>query len=310
MPLVDPTGLVRTHVPLAKLTTSKVGGHAAYFADVRNEDELRAVVAVRDQSGQVPILILGKGSNVIISDAGFDGLVIHLQGEFLAIDRGPDGNVTVGGGVSLPKLARRAAGWGRGGLEWLVGIPGSVGGAVKMNASGYGGGDTAKWLITAEVFDLSNAGSTTRRGSQLGLDYRASNIADADVVVRATFRTVSRSPDESSTLMRDITRWRKDNQPGGTFNAGSVFKNPPLQKAWEIIDDLGLKGFRVGGAFVSHRHANFFEAEGFATAQDIYDLVWSVQERVAAATGILLVPEVRFVGRFDESRRELREEQS
>jgi len=292
-------GLIQHEVALAPLTTYRFGGSARHYAEVHDEGELRSVVAARIERRLPAVFILGRGSNVVVSDDGYDGLVVRLSGEFLEVDVATDGAVTAGGGVSLAKLARQSVAAGRGGLEWYIGIPGSVGGAVKMNAGGHGGGDTAKWLVSADIFDMAAGAIDTRSAAELGLGYRVSDVRDTDVVVRATFRTSDSSPDEGRSRMREITRWRRDNQPGGSLNAGSVFKNPQTgPTAGEIIDGLGLKGYQRGSAFVSRRHANFFEAEKGATAQDVFDLVRAVQHRVVAANGILLEPEIKFLGAF------------
>ena len=301
--LKGPEGVLQRDVPLTPLTTYRFGGPARYFAEVTDMSELEAVLEARNEAGNagdqhVPLLTLGRGSNLVVSDTGFDGLVIRLAGDFLEVDLAGDGeSVVAGAAFSLPKLARRAVGWGRGGLEWGVGIPGSVGGAVRMNAGGHGS-DTAEWLISAEVIDAGTGVAGPRGADELDLGYRHSNLADGEVVVAATFRTTAQPKEVGDAKLREITRWRRDHQPGGTLTAGSVFKNPPDVAAAELIDRLGLKGYRVGGAFVSPRHANFFEAERTATALDVYRLVADVRDKVRAATGISLEPEIMFVGEF------------
>ncbi len=152
----------------------------------------------------------------------------------------------------------------------------------------------------ARVIDLVTGEVRDRSVGELGLAYRHSDLADTDMVVAATLRTVARPRREAEAIMREITRWRREHQPGGTLNAGSVFKNPPGDAAGRLIDSLGLKGLRVGGVAVSERHANFFVAEAGASAQDLYDLVAEVRRRVWEGAGVALEPEVRFVGRFRE----------
>ncbi len=291
-------GVLEHDVVLGPLTTYKFGGPARYFADVETEADLAQILAARgSETVQPPLLVLGRGSNVVVSDAGFDGLVLRLGGDFAAVAIGDDGTVTAGGAVSLPILARTAVKAGRGGLEFYVGIPGTVGGAVMMNA-GCHGSDTAERLRTARVLEAATGEVTDRTPADLGLAYRHSNLAAGDIVIAATFTTVAITPAEGEARMREITRWRREHQPGGTLNAGSVFKNPESVPAGKLIDDCGLKGFAVGGASVSARHANFFVADDTASAQDVFDLVASVRRTVARATGIVLEPEVRFVGRF------------
>ncbi|MCP3995610.1 MAG: UDP-N-acetylmuramate dehydrogenase [bacterium] len=285
-------GLVVENQPLAGMTTYKFGGTAAWYAEVATRRELELVAGV----GGVPMVVLGRGSNLVVSDRGYDGLVVKLGGEFNEIGFDAD-TVEAGGAVSLPLLARACAAAGRGGLEWYVGIPGSVGGAVVMNAGGHGS-DTAEWLIAASVLDVHTGRVTDETPEDLKLSYRHSRLGTNHVVFSARFRTVPRAREECEAMMREVTAWRRTHQPGGTFNAGSVFKNPPGDAAGRLIDSVGLKGFRVGGVSVSDRHANFFVAEDEACAQDVFDLVSAVQLRVHEATGVVLEPEVRFIGDF------------
>ncbi|MBN2114286.1 MAG: UDP-N-acetylmuramate dehydrogenase [Acidimicrobiia bacterium] len=293
-------GVLAGEVMLAPLTTYRFGGPARYYLEAHHEEEILEVAAAL-AAEPVPVLVLGRGSNLVVSPQGFPGLVIRpAQGMAGVAVRG-DGLVAAGAAASQPAVARRCAAAGRGGLEFMVGIPGSVGGAVRMNAGGHGS-DTASWLVSARVIDLLRAVVTERPVGALGLAYRHSDLADTDLVVAATFHTLARPRREGEAIMREIVRWRKQNQPGGTLNAGSVFKNPPGDAAGRIIDQAGLKGFRVGGVAVSEKHANFFVAEAGASAQDLFDLVAEVRRRVRDRTGIDLEPEVRFVGPFEERR--------
>lgn len=285
-------GLVEENRPLAGMTTYKFGGAASWYAEVGTRSELEAVAGVRG----VPLVVLGRGSNVVVSDSGYDGLVVKLGGEFNRIGFGV-GTAEAGGAVSLPRLARACAAAGRGGLEWYVGIPGSVGGAVVMNAGGHGS-DTAEWLIQASILDVTTGRITDETPEDLELSYRHSRLGANHIVFHARFRTEPRAREECEAMMRDVTAWRRTHQPGGTFNAGSVFKNPPGDAAGRLIDSVGLKGFRVGGVAVSERHANFFVADDEACAQDVFDLVGAVQLRVHEATGVVLEPEIRFIGDF------------
>jgi UDP-N-acetylmuramate dehydrogenase len=289
-------GVLREHVPLAPLTTYRFGGPARYLMEADGEDDvLRLAEALADEP--LPAVALGRGSNVVVSAEGFPGVVVRPGAGMAWWHRDPSGTVEAGAALPLPQLARRSSEQGRGGLEFFVGIPGSVGGAVRMNA-GCHGASTAEWMLSARVVDLTAATVAERSPEDLEMRYRHSNLTRSDVVVSASFRTVARDPEESEELIREITRWRKRRQPGGTLNAGSVFKNPPGEVAGRIIDRLGLKGFRVGGAEVSDRHANFFVAHPGATPQDVFDLVAAVRARVRASTGIDLEPEVQFLGPF------------
>ncbi len=297
MELPGDAGVLQRDVSIAPLTTYRFGGNAMFYAEVADLTTLHRVLTARRSAGTMPFLALGRGSNLVVSDSGFPGLVVRLGGGFREIELDAAGEVTAGSAASLPRLARETVKADRGGLEWCVGIPGSVGGAVRMNAGGHGG-DTDAWLREAEVLNAATLEQRTLSNVALELSYRHSVLTDEDIVLRARYRTIARPREEGGRLLRDITRWRREHQPGGTLNAGSVFKNPPGDAAGRLIDSLGLKGLRVGGAAVSARHANFFEADGNATAQDVYDLVWTVRHWVRDATGIALDPEIRFVGDF------------
>lgn len=290
-------GSILEGVEIRRLTTYKLGGPARWFSEPGSIASLREVVRAAVGRG-VEILLLGRGSNLVFSDRGFHGLVIRLGGGFrnLIIDR-RRGVVDTGAAVALPRLARRTAREGLRGLEFYVGIPGSVGGAVTMNA-GFFGAETADVLVSASVMDGVSTAVADHPATDLDLDYRSSRISGADVVLGARFAVTPGDPEKAAALMREAIKWRRSHQPGGTLNAGSVFRNPPGDAAGRIIDSLGLKGLRKGGARVSFRHANFFVASPGATAQDIYDLVREVRQRVRDTTGIALEPEVRFAGSF------------
>jgi UDP-N-acetylmuramate dehydrogenase len=197
--------------------------------------------------------------------------------------------------MPLPRLDRHAVDSGLLGLEFFVGVPGSVGGAVRQNAGCFGT-ETKDRLLSAELVDLLTGDTRMRDVEDLDLAYRHSNVSAHEVVVNARFSGRVGDPEEGKTMMREITRWRKDNQPGGTLNAGSVFKNPPGTTAGELIDSLGLKGMSVGGVSVSVKHANFFVAGPDATSADIRQLVDSVKDAVFERTGTMLEPEIQFVG--------------
>jgi UDP-N-acetylmuramate dehydrogenase len=184
-------------------------------------------------------------------------------------------------------------------LEFFVGIPGSVGGAVRMNAGGHGA-DTDEVIVTARVVDLGDGTAREMRRSELGLGYRQSALSPLAVVVDAVFAGRSDDPSACNERVDEIVRWRREHQPGGQ-NAGSVFTNPPGDAAGRLIDAAGCKGVRVGGAVVSEKHANFFVAEPGASAGDVYALVELVQQRVEASSGVHLEPELRCIG-FAESR--------
>ena len=290
-------GRLFPHVLLGQLTTYKLGGPARLMARLEESDDLDLLFAGLQET-PMPVLILGRGSNVLISDRGFDGVVAHLGAGFswVNVERG---QVAAGGATFLPLLARAATRAGEGNLEFFIGIPGSVGGAVRMNA-GCHGTETADVLVEAEVFDLRDGSRNRRSPFELGMSYRHSSLSDLEVVTAVEFRTDEVEVETGEQTLREVSRWRKENQPGGTLNAGSVFKNPPGDAAGRLVDAAGLKGHSMGSVSVSTRHANFIVAERDATAQDVFDLIEEVARLVHQRTGVQLVPEIRFAGDFGD----------
>jgi len=291
---------VTRHASVRELTTYRVGGPLAVLVRARDEASLHAVAEALE-THPCPTLVIGRGSNLLVAERGFEGLGIVLEGELerVSIDRDA-ARVRAGAAVPLPALARQCAAAGVTGLEFFVGIPGSVGGAVRMNAGGHGR-ETHEVLSSARVLDLadgSSAQAVELGVESLDLSYRHSNITDATVVLAAELVGAADAAAACEQRIAEIVRWRREHQPGGS-NAGSVFRNPPGDSAGRLIDAAGLKGLRVGGAVVSPKHANFFQAEPGASADDVAQLVALVRERVADATGITLQPELRMVG-FDE----------
>ncbi|MCL1595454.1 MAG: UDP-N-acetylmuramate dehydrogenase [Actinomycetia bacterium] len=279
------------------MTTYKVGGSARFMAEPRDLAELREIL--ENLPSDIDVVVLGRGSNVVIADSGIDGLVIRLGSGFQKAGFTDDGTVDAGGGVALPKLARLAAKHGRSGLGFYVGIPGSVGGAVRMNAGGHGS-DTASVIDHAVVLDIASAEVQQWEPDALALGYRRSGLGSEHIVVQATFVTRSGSSTELENELREITRWRKEHQPGGTLNAGSVFKNPEGDHAGAIIERSGLKGERFGPVAVSNIHANFLVAADVATANDIFRFVEHIRSIVLERVGIDLEPEIRFLGSFQQ----------
>lgn len=284
---------IKPHVSLASLTTFGVGGETRWLAKPENLAHLTLVGAALDEIS-VPTMVIGWGSNLLVSDQGWEGLTILLAGDFEQITQTEE-FTQAGGAVRLPTLARTSAAAGRAGLEFFVGIPGTVGGAVKMNAGGHGS-DTKAVLASAQIFDLSDRQLLAQTPSELTLDYRSSNLTDLQVVVAADFRTTPSNPKPLQTKLREISRWRREHQPGGTRNAGSVFKNPPGEYAGRLIDRVGLKDMTIGGARVSPRHANFIEVLPGSPANDVYHLITEVREHVKQKTGIELEPEIKMIG--------------
>lgn len=298
-------------VPLAPMTTYRVGGPAEMFVAVGELSDLVAVAEVRAATG-VPVLVIGRGSNTLVADGGFAGVVVsvadfadHIElPEPSVVDAaaggGGDVEVVAGGGAALPVVARRTAAAGLRGFEWAVGVPGSVGGAVRMNAGGHGS-DMAQCLIDVTVFDLDTASLSTLALDRLGLRFRASSLAPSLLVIDARLRLVPGDREAAEAEIAEIVRWRREHQPGGQ-NCGSVFVNPVPGEvtAGGLIDGLGLRGFRIGSAWVSEKHANFVQAGDGGSAADVRAVIEAVRAQVADATGYRLRSEVRLVG-FDDA---------
>jgi UDP-N-acetylmuramate dehydrogenase len=294
-------GRVEVDHPLAALTTYRLGGPARLFVEPASVADVEALGRLLPD--ELEVLTLGRGSNVVVSDAGWPGVVIRLGSAFAGIEAALDAEGTglrAGAGTPLPTLANWAARRGLGGLEFLVAIPGSVGGAVRMNAGAHGT-SVDRTLAAVTLYDLGGARRIeTRRAADLGLTYRHSDVGERALVLEASFDLARADPDEIRTRMDAYRRHRSETQPGALQNAGSVFKNPPGDSAGRLVEAAGLKGFSVGGASVSRLHANFFIASDGASAQDVYDLVHEVRARVRATSAVDLEPEVRFAGRFED----------
>jgi UDP-N-acetylmuramate dehydrogenase len=302
------------HAPLGLLTTYGVGGPAAVLVEIEGPDDLGAVRAVLVGSG-VPVCVVGRGSNLLVADAGFDGVAIHLGRGFnwaqlpapahAAPEQLPAKDsagspayvVRTGASTPLPVLARQAAEGGWAGLTWAVGVPGSVGGAVRMNAGGHGA-DMAGCLLRYTWVDLLGDAGGTDDVARLHYGYRSSSVGAADLVVQAELAVTPGDAAVEQAALSSIVRWRRRHQPGGS-NAGSVFTNPPGDPAGKLIEAAGLKGFRLGTAQVSEKHANFIQADKGGRADDVRALMEHVRGQVLAQCGVSLSAEVRLLG-FEE----------
>ncbi len=292
----------RTGVSIGALTTYRVGGTAALFVEVHNDADLAAVSAAVKASG-VDTLLVGKGSNLLVRDGGFAGLAVMLTGFDAiaipeeAIEPGAPGSpvlVRAEAMASLPVVARKTAARGLTGFEWAVGVPGSIGGAVRMNAGGHGS-DMAAALTRIRRWTLSTGEDEVVSAFDLDLSYRSSNVTPDHVVVWAELELAVGDAERSGKELKEIVRWRRANQPGGQ-NAGSVFTNPPDDSAGRLIDAAGCKGLRHGSAEVSTKHANFIQADEGGSADDILELMAQVQSRVQDSFGVALHAETRVVG--------------
>ena len=279
---------------LSQLSTYRVGGTASFFTRISNTTSLEKISKFISENG-IKVLIVGNGSNLLISDSGFDGLVIQLGEDFENISVA-DHLVTAGGAVSLPILARHTVKNGLSGLEWAVGVPGSVGGAVRMNAGGHGA-SISDSLLTANVFDLQASKYKELDVEDLKMEYRSTTISNHEIVVEAKFSLDVGKVEKGNERVSEIVKWRRENQPGGQ-NAGSVFMNPLGDSAGRLIDAAGLKGYEIGSAMVSEKHANFIQVKPNGSAEDVYRLMKVIHSRVLEETGISLETETVMVG-FD-----------
>jgi UDP-N-acetylmuramate dehydrogenase len=278
--------------PLARFTTMRVGGPADLFASIHNVHELRAIVRFA-RARAIPLTILGRGSNVVISDAGIRGLVVQNRAEGSRID---GDRYIAESGVPMARAATEAQKAGLTGLEFGLAIPGTVGGAVWANAGAHES-DVAAVLESATIL-AEDGTETVVAASDLDLEYRDSRLKHrpAEVVLAATFKLEPADPATIAARLDDIRRWRREHQPLGIPSAGSTFRNPPGDSAGRIIDSLGLKGRRRGGAAVSEKHANFIVNDQKGSADDVIGLIEDVSDAVKAATGVELVEEVVLLG--------------
>jgi UDP-N-acetylenolpyruvoylglucosamine reductase len=291
-----PPATLERDFPLARLTTVRTGGAADWFARPSDQGLLGALLAWAGEEG-LPIGVVGSGSNLLVADEGFRGLVLKLDGELATIEREGHG-LLCGGGARLPSAAAKAAGWGLSGLEFGINIPGTVGGAVKMNANAYGG-QLARVLEWVDV--CTPAGSDRRAPESLGFAYRRSNLGPHEVVARAGFALGPADPAEIKAAMASMRERRHEAQPSGIKTFGSTFKNPEDERAagrtaGQLLEAAGCRGLRVGGARFSEKHANFVENSGEATTADVLELMAEGRRRVHERFGVELEPEVQTLG--------------
>jgi UDP-N-acetylmuramate dehydrogenase len=260
-------------------------------------DELARVGAARAASG-LPMLVIGRGSNLLVADRGFPGIAVTVAELASGIELLDDAVVRAGGAVALPTLARRTAAAGLAGFEWAVGVPGSIGGAVRMNAGGHGS-DMAACVLDVDVVDVATASPVvdTWPLERLGLRFRGSDLTSEQVVVSTRLALRPGDRDAAESMIAEIVRWRREHQPGGQ-NAGSVFVNPVPGEvsAGLLVDQLGLRGLRIGTACVSPKHANFIQADEGGRAADVRAVMVEVRRRVAEELGYRLRSEIRLVG--------------
>jgi len=295
MSALEPAGLERGF-PLARLTTIRTGGPADFFARPASVEALVVALAWAAERGAA-VGVVGSGSNLLVADDGFRGLALKLDGDLATIEQ-RERQLLCGGGARLPSAAAKAAGWGLSGLEFGVNIPGTVGGAVRMNANAYGGqlGEVLDWveICTAE-------GSERRRPSDLGFSYRRSNLGPGEIVARAAFALQAGEPDAVKAVMASMRSRRHEAQPSGIKTFGSTFKNPVDERAGgrsagQLLEAAGAQDLRCGGARFAPKHANFVENTGDATTADVLALMAAGRDLVRERFGVELEPEVQVLG--------------
>jgi len=282
---------VLRNVPLAKHTSWHVGGPADLFFVPRDIDDLGAFL--RQLPLAVPLLWVGLGSNLLVRDGGFRGAVVVTHGALGALARESATRLRAEAGVPCARIARQCVQWGLGPAQFLAGIPGTLGGALAMNAGAWGG-ETWRHVVAVETIDRRGAVRKRDRGDYR-IGYRSVRGPQAEWFVAALLEFEPR-PDADSGAIRDLLEQRKQTQPIGEWSCGSVFTNPPGEHAARLIEAAGLKGLRIGDASVSQKHANFIINHGAARAADIEALISRIQQAVAAQHGVALSPEVRIVG--------------
>jgi len=287
---------VRFGCPMAPYTSLRVGGEAEALYEARNLQDLQKVIGYLTEE-HIPYLVVGRGSNLLVKAEGLEGVVILLGGLLGRLEHPgtEDGNVLAGAGLPLSDLLRHCRRRGLGGLEFLTWVPGTVGGAVCMNAGAFGSeiGDRV-----AEIHLLQPGGDLeVRNRSGLRFSYRSLRMEKGRVIVRVRFRLTVESEGVVSQRMANFTNRRKESQPLEYPSAGSVFKNPPNDYAGRLIAEAGLKGKRIGGAMISDKHANFIVNTGGAKAEDVLALLTLAQDVVREKTGIELEPEIQVVGK-------------
>lgn len=286
---------VRADFPMAPLTTFRVGGPAGLYLEAQSQADLAAAGLAVTQAG-IPVVVLGRGSNVLVADAGFPGLVLRLGRSYRWSARAGD-HLSAGGAMPLPAMAGVALRHSLSGLEFGVAIPATLGGAVRMNAGAHGH-EMAEVLESVEVFGLREGSTATIPAAEAGLSYRRSALGEGSVIIGARVRLDRSDPSGIRARMDEARAWRRATQPLAEPNCGSVFRNPRGDHAARLIEAAGAKGRRVGGASVSTKHANFIVADPGASAADVVALIDEVRTLVEAHDGVRLEREVQLVGTF------------
>jgi UDP-N-acetylmuramate dehydrogenase len=285
-------GRVRRDEPMSRHTSWHAGGAAEIYFTPRDRADLREFLGTVPED--MPIHFVGLGSNLLVRDGGIRGVVVATQDALLRLERVDANTVYSEAGVPCARIARQCIQWQLGGAEFFAGIPGTLGGALAMNAGAFGG-ETWNCVVSVETLDRHGQ-QHTRVPGEYSVSYRHVSSSHSDEWFAAAHMTFAHAPGIDDSAVRELLARRRQSQPIGEWSCGSVFKNPPGDHAARLIETTGLKGLRVGDASVSLKHANFIINHGAATAADLEQLVLQVQAQVRAAHGIALQPEVRILG--------------
>jgi UDP-N-acetylmuramate dehydrogenase len=292
---------VRRQQPLASWTTLGVGGNARVFVELADDQQLTTFMSAlgKTDAAQVPLLVLGRGSNILLADSGWPGVAVRLGAAFKHFERNRS-TVRAGAAASMPALAAWCATQRLAGLEFAAGIPATVGGSVRMNAGAHGG-EVAQRLSGVDIVVPGDERVRTFAPAELAMSYRHSDLPPRSIVVAATWELYDDDADAIRDRLDELRSWRRSTQPLRQRNCGSVFTNPSGDSAGRLVDAAGMKGHRRGGAQVSDKHANFIVVDPMSRAVDVYCLIAEIRKAVSAAGGPVLEPEVRIVGDFSDA---------
>ena len=291
-----PEGSILLHEPMKKHTTFRIGGEAEVFLEIEDLAQLQQVLPLLIEAEE-PYFLLGNGSNLLVSDTGYQGTILHLSGECTDVLI-RDNLVTVGAGVLLSTVARMAAEKGLTGLEFAAGIPGTIGGAMVMNAGAYGG--EMKQVVKNAMLMSPEGDLMSVSGEDMAFGYRTSRIKHSkDILLSVTLELAQGNRDDILATMQELALKRREKQPLEYPSAGSTFKRPEGHFAGKLIMDCGLRGYQVGGAQVAEKHCGFVINKNQATAKDVSDLMKHIQQVVQKETGVLLEKEIIFLGDFE-----------
>lgn len=293
-----PQGSILLHEPLKKHTTFRIGGEADCFLEIGDLAKLQQIIPLLTEY-QEPFFLLGNGSNLLVSDKGFRGTILHLSGEFTDLSI-HDREIMAGAGLLLSSVAKFAAEKSLTGMEFAAGIPGTIGGAIMMNAGAYGG--EMKQIVKNVMLMTKEGDLLSVSGEDMAFGYRTSRIKNSgDIVLSVTLELQSGDQTEILSVMKDLAEKRREKQPLEYPSAGSTFKRPEGNFAGKLIMDSGLRGFQIGGAQVAEKHCGFVINRDNASAKDVVDLMRHIRDTVEKDSGIRLEKEIIFLGEFDEN---------